>query len=121
MRFQPQAWMLDRSSAPLSRPDRIRLLGRHTLAILLPVLPVAYRPAIDVDEIGARIVADAATLQAHRGLTQLRQAAALRPQIDRHSFDVITMFGDALALQIHSRIGHRRAIATDDQKWIRGL
>src|SRR6267142_2560137 len=74
---------------------------------LTSALPVADRPAIDVDEIRPRIIADAAAAQARCRPPHLRQAAAFAAQIDRHALDVITVAGDPAAVSVHPRVGGR--------------
>ena len=44
--------------------------------------PVADRPGVDMDEVGARIVADAAALQAHGRTAQLGEAAVGDAQVE---------------------------------------
>src|ERR1051325_4149624 len=71
-------------------------------------LPVAYRPAIDMDEIGARVVSDATAAQTGRGRPEMRQAPPLAAQIDRHPMDVVAVAGDPVMAQVQLVVGGRR-------------
>jgi hypothetical protein len=81
-------------------------------------LPVTDWSTIDVNEPRARIVTDAAALQARRCIAHLGQATPLRPKIDRHALGMIAVFRYAFAMQIHLRVGHGRSVTADNQERI---
>jgi hypothetical protein len=71
-------------------------------------LPVADGAGVDVDEIGARVVADAAAAQRDGDPPNSMQRAARHVEVDRLSGDVIAMLGNSVFGQELDGIGRRR-------------
>src|SRR5579875_1389539 len=73
--------------------------------------PVADPAAIDMDETRARIVADAAAAQRHRGAMHVGEVASWHADVRRHPVHMKTVGGHGLAVRVQHRVGLRRAIA----------
>lgn len=74
-------------------------------------LPEADAAGIDVNESGARVVADSAGLLRQRGAAKLREAPSRHGNIDRLAFEMEAVEGDALAAGMEHRIGQGRAVS----------
>src|SRR3546814_4464353 len=74
-----------------------------------------------MDEIGARIVADAALTQAHRRLADLGEFAARHVQVDGHGAHVIAVPRHTRTAPAQSGVRDRRAVAGDNLERFVGL
>lgn len=91
-----------------------RTVVLRKLDCVAPFLPTTWRAYVDVDEIGLRIVADAAPTQAERRHLQIREPAVPQAYVDRLSFHMEAVLGHAIALGREHGIGGGRAITRDD-------
>lgn len=78
--------------------------------------PVFYRAYVEMDEIGMRVIADAALAHFHRLITDGMQAFVAQAYVDCLAVHMQALRIDAARFAAEHRVGVRRAVAGDDFK-----
>jgi len=74
---------------------------------------VANAPHVNVDEVRARVITHASTLQAHRRTPQNGKVAARQADVHSLSLEVETVLGHALTAGVQDSVRFRRSVSRD--------
>ncbi len=109
--------------------DRLSADGRRSVPVrtgrvsrgTADASPQAHAPHVEMDEVGFRVVADAAASQGDGGCTDPRQGPARDAEVNGHAPGMKAVRGHACRRGLEERVARGRAVSRDDLERLGGV